>query len=43
MHVCIVTYGPTARQRISKHASLAIVAVFSAWSVHSGYIEVFGA
>jgi hypothetical protein len=31
-----------ARQRISKHASLIIEAVFSAWSVQSGYKEVFG-
>jgi hypothetical protein len=31
-----------ARQRISKHASLTIEAVFSAWSVQSGYKEVFG-
>jgi hypothetical protein len=30
-----------ARQRISKHASLTIEAVFSAWSVQSGYKEVF--
>jgi hypothetical protein len=29
-------------QRISKHASLTIEAVFSAWSVESGYKEVFG-
>jgi hypothetical protein len=32
----------TARQRISKHASLTIEAVCSAWSVQSGYIEVSG-
>jgi hypothetical protein len=31
-----------SRQRISKHASLTIYAVFSAWSVQSGYKEVFG-
>jgi hypothetical protein len=30
-----------ARQRISKHASLIIEAVFSAWSVQSSYKEVF--
>jgi hypothetical protein len=30
-----------ARKRISKHASLTIEAVFSAWSVQSGYKEVF--
>jgi hypothetical protein len=30
------------RQRISKHASLTIEAVFSAWSFQSGYKEVFG-
>jgi hypothetical protein len=29
------------RQRISKHASLTTEAVFSAWSVQSGYKEVF--
>jgi hypothetical protein len=29
-----------ARQRISKQASLKIEAVFSAWSVRSGYKEV---
>jgi hypothetical protein len=33
---------PTARQRISKHASLKIEAVFSVGSVQSSYIEVFG-
>jgi hypothetical protein len=32
----------TARQRTSQHASLTIQAVFSAWSVQSGYKEVFG-
>jgi hypothetical protein len=32
---------PFARQRISKHASLIIEALFSAWSVQSGYKEVF--
>jgi flagellar biosynthesis/type III secretory pathway chaperone len=31
-----------ARQRISKHASLTIEAVFSAWCLQSGYEEVFG-
>jgi hypothetical protein len=31
-----------ARQRISKHASITIETVFSAWSVQSGYKEVFG-
>jgi hypothetical protein len=31
-----------ARQRISKHTSLTIEAEFSAWSVESGYKEVFG-
>jgi hypothetical protein len=31
-----------ARQRISKHASLTIEAVFSAWSVQSGYKQPFG-
>jgi hypothetical protein len=31
-----------ARPRISKHASLTIEAVFSAWSVQSGYRELFG-
>jgi hypothetical protein len=31
----------SARQRISKHASLTIVSVFSAWSLQSGYKEVF--
>jgi hypothetical protein len=30
------------RQRINKHASLKIEAVFSAWSVRNGYKEVFG-
>jgi hypothetical protein len=30
-----------ARQRSSKHASLTIEAVVSAWSVLSGYKEVF--
>jgi hypothetical protein len=30
-----------ARQQFSKHASLTIGAVFSAWSVQSGYKEVF--
>jgi hypothetical protein len=30
------------RQRTSKHTSLTTEAVFSAWSVHSGYKEVFG-
>jgi hypothetical protein len=30
-----------ARQRISKNASLTIEAVFTAWSVQSGYKEVF--
>jgi hypothetical protein len=29
------------RRRISKHASLAIEAVFSSWSVQSGYKEMF--
>jgi hypothetical protein len=29
------------RQRISKHASLTILAVFSAWYVQNGYKEVF--
>jgi hypothetical protein len=32
----------TARQRISKHVSLTIEAVFFAWSVQSGYKESFG-
>jgi hypothetical protein len=32
----------TARQRISKHASLIIEAVFSVGSVQSDYKEVFG-
>jgi hypothetical protein len=32
---------PIARQRISKHMSLTIEAVFSAWSVQSGYKEGF--
>jgi hypothetical protein len=31
-----------ARQRISKRASLTVEAVYSAWSVQSGYKEVFG-
>jgi hypothetical protein len=31
-----------ARQRISKHASLTIQAVFSVGSVQIGYKEVFG-
>jgi hypothetical protein len=31
-----------ARQQISKHASLAIEAMFPAWSVQSGYKDVFG-
>jgi hypothetical protein len=31
-----------ARQRISKHASLTVQTVVSAWSVQSGYKEVFG-
>jgi hypothetical protein len=31
----------TARQWISKHAFLTMEAVFSAWSVRSGYTEVF--
>jgi hypothetical protein len=31
-----------ARQRISKHTSLTIDAVFSAWPVQSGHKEVFG-
>jgi hypothetical protein len=31
----------TARERISKEASLTIEAVFSAWSLRSGYKEVF--
>jgi hypothetical protein len=31
-----------ARQRISKHASLTVEAVFSVTSVQSGYKEVFG-
>jgi hypothetical protein len=31
-----------ARQWISKHTSLAIKAVFSAWSMQSGCNEVFG-
>jgi hypothetical protein len=30
-----------ARQRISKHTSLTIEAVFSAWSVQNGYKEGF--
>jgi hypothetical protein len=30
-----------AKQRISKHTSLTIEAVFSAWSVQSGYKEGF--
>jgi hypothetical protein len=30
-----------AKQRVSKHASLTIEAVFSAWSVQSGYKEMF--
>jgi hypothetical protein len=30
-----------ARQRISKHASLTIEAVFTAWSVQCGHNEVF--
>jgi hypothetical protein len=33
---------PIARLRISKHASLIIEAVFSAWYVQCGYKEVFG-
>jgi hypothetical protein len=32
----------SARQRISKHTSLTIEAMFSAWSAQSGYKEVFG-
>jgi hypothetical protein len=32
---------PIARQRFNNHASLIIEAVFSAWSVQSGYKEVF--
>jgi hypothetical protein len=32
-----------AQQRINKHASLTTETVFSAWSVQSGYKEVFGA
>jgi hypothetical protein len=31
-----------AGQRVSKQAFSLIEAVFSAWSVQSGYIEVFG-
>jgi hypothetical protein len=31
-----------ARQRISKHASVSIEAVFSIWAMQSGYKEVFG-
>jgi hypothetical protein len=31
----------TATQQICKHASLTLVAVFSEWSVQSGYKEVF--
>jgi hypothetical protein len=31
-----------ARKRINKHASLTIKAVFSVWSLQSGYKEVFG-
>jgi hypothetical protein len=31
---------PIDRQRLGKHASLTIEAVFSAWSVQSGYKEV---
>jgi hypothetical protein len=31
----------TVRQRISKHASLIIEAVLSAWSVQNGYKEGF--
>jgi hypothetical protein len=31
-----------ARQRGSKHASITIEAVFSAWSVQNGYKEAFG-
>jgi hypothetical protein len=30
-----------ARQRFSTHASLTVEAVFSAWSMQSGYKEVF--
>jgi hypothetical protein len=37
----IVTFIPIARQRISKHSSLTIEAVFSAWFMQSGYKEVF--
>jgi hypothetical protein len=37
------SYNKTSidRQRISKHTSLKIEAVFSAWSVQSGYKEEF--
>jgi hypothetical protein len=35
-----VTYRPIARQTISKHASLTIEPVLSAWSVQSVYKEV---
>jgi hypothetical protein len=31
-----------AKQVISKHTSLTTEAVFSAWSLQSGYKEVFG-
>jgi hypothetical protein len=34
-------YTSIARQLISKHASLRREAVFSAWSMQSGYKEVF--
>jgi hypothetical protein len=37
----IVTYIPIARQGIRKHTSLKIENVFSAWSVQSGYKEMF--
>jgi hypothetical protein len=33
---------PITRQQISKHASLTIEVVFSAWSMKSGHKEVFG-
>jgi hypothetical protein len=39
--VDIVMYRPIARQRVSKQAFSAIEAVFSAWSMQSGYKEVF--
>jgi hypothetical protein len=45
-HIPAGSNGPNirtsiVRQRISKHTSLTIEAVFSAWSVQNGYKEVF--